>query len=66
MEGMCKCSHHKAVPMCIILIGLSFLLARLNILTEAAVAMIWPILLIIIGFTKIKKCKCCSGEGKCC
>jgi hypothetical protein len=59
MESNCKCGHHKTVPICIILIGLAFLLGRLNILTSEAVAMIWPVLIIVIGVTKLMKCKCC-------
>jgi hypothetical protein len=56
---VCKCTHHKIVPACIILIGLAFLLAQWNILTSEAVAVIWPILLIVIGGVKMAKCKCC-------
>ena len=56
---MCKCNHHKLVPACIALIGLVFLLGQWDILTASAVALIWPILLIVIGVTKLMKCKCC-------
>jgi hypothetical protein len=68
MEGICKCSHHKVVPVSIALIGLTFLLGQLGIFTDAAVAMIWPILLIVIGIFKMKKCNCCpvGQAGKCC
>ena len=61
MEGekTCKCVHHKVMPWCIILIGLSFLLLQLNVLTAYAVGIIWPILLIIIGVKKLMKCGCC-------
>ena len=55
----CACGHHKIVPVCLILIGLAFLLLQLNILTASAVAIIWPILLIVIGVKKLMKCKCC-------
>lgn len=56
---VCACPHHKMVPWCIILIGLTFLLGQMNILTMEAVGLIWPVLLIIIGVTKLVKCKCC-------
>jgi len=56
---MCKCTHHKIIPLCIALIGLAFLLAQINVLTAGAVAVIWPLLLIVIGVTKMVKCKCC-------
>jgi len=59
MENFCKCAHHKTVPVCIILIGLTFLLFQLNILTAAAAGIIWPVLLIVVGAAKMMKCKCC-------
>lgn len=59
MENNCKCTHHKVVPLCIALIGLAFLLLQLNILTSYAVGVVWPVLLIVIGVTKMIKCKCC-------
>ena len=55
----CKCTHHKVIPTCIILIGLTFLLLQMNVLTVAAVGIIWPVLIIVIGVTKLAKCKCC-------
>ncbi|MGD0576746.1 MAG: hypothetical protein ABSA74_01590 [Candidatus Staskawiczbacteria bacterium] len=56
---MCTCAHHKVVPACIVLIGLAFLLLQWNVLTAGAVGIIWPILLIVIGGTKMYKCGCC-------
>jgi len=56
---VCKCTHHKVVPLCIILIGLTFLLGQMNVLTAGFVAVAWPVLLIIIGIVKMAKCKCC-------
>ncbi|HSX24690.1 MAG TPA: hypothetical protein VLG69_01865 [Candidatus Andersenbacteria bacterium] len=57
----CNCPHHKAVPVCIILIALTFLLGTWGVLGESAVAVIWPVLLLIIGGTKLmaSKCSCC-------
>jgi energy-converting hydrogenase Eha subunit C len=59
-EKHCKCPHHKVVPLAIILIGLAFLLQALNYLSVGAVAIIWPILIIIIGLMKLTRgmCKC--------
>ena len=34
--GMCKCPHHKVVPVALILIGLSFLLNALGMLRSRA------------------------------
>lgn len=62
MEGnVCKCNHHKFVPLLIVLIGLSFLLQALQILTSDLVAILWPILLILAGLAKLsgRKCECC-------
>jgi hypothetical protein len=59
---MCKCPHHKMVPLMIALIGLSFLLGELGVLSIHAVNIIWPILVIIGAFTKMggNNCKCCT------
>jgi hypothetical protein len=56
----CKCPHHKVMPVAIILIGLAFLLETFNILSASSVAIIWPVLLIIIGAVKLGGCKCCK------
>ncbi len=58
-SGMCKCPHHKVVPVALILIGLAFLLQTFNVISGALVAMIWPVLVIIIGIVKLGGCKCC-------
>ncbi|MBI4137961.1 MAG: hypothetical protein HY472_01790 [Candidatus Sungbacteria bacterium] len=66
-EGMmkhkmtCGCTHHKVVPWAIILIGLTFLLGAFDVLTQQAVNVVWPILLIIAGGTKLAQhtCACC-------
>ena len=64
MEGdkkVCTCSHHKIVPVCIMLIGLAALVGQLGWLSAMWVGIIWPVLLIVIGFVKMKSqsCKCC-------
>jgi len=58
---MCKCGHHKIVPICIILIGLAFLAGELGVLAPDVVAASWPILLVVIGGIKLfgPGCKCC-------
>jgi len=62
MGKMCKCPHHKMWPLLIILVGLTFLLEAFGVFSSMAVNVIWPILLIIFGFSKM--CKCDSGMGK--
>jgi len=58
-KKVCKCTHHKIVPVCIALIGLVILLGGMNVLTPGFVSFVWPLLLIVIGVTKMIKCKCC-------
>ena len=60
--GVCSCKHHKAMPTLVVLFGLVFLLGYLNILTTAAVNIIWPILVIVAGVSKLSDgaCKCCK------
>jgi|GEM_PF-1052090 len=62
---VCKCPHHSVVPLCIALIGLVFLLGALGVLTSGVVAIIWPVLLLVAGLTKLSSkrgmCKCCSN-----
>lgn len=72
--GRCKCAHHYSVGALVALIGLLFLLGALGIVGDRVVELGWPILLLLIGLSKVTKryCKCCSSEsgkcegGKCC
>ncbi len=60
-KGMtCKCPHHKAIPVLIILIGLDFLLGATGTLSWNFVDVTWPILLMIGGIVKLVRCGCCS------
>jgi len=56
--GSCNCPHHKAIPVFIILIALTFLLGQWEMLAMSSVDVIWPILLGAIGVTKLMKGKC--------
>lgn len=55
---------HKMVPVYLVLIGVAFLLQALGVLSASLVAVVWPILLILIGVQKMmgSRCGCC---GKC-
>ena len=55
----CKC--HKVGPLLIVLIGVTFLLGALGYVSASMVAIVWPILLIILGLKKM-----CGGMCKCC
>ena len=56
----CSCSHHKIVPIILVIIGASFLLTQLGIITVVANSYIWPVSLILIGLMKLMSgnCKC--------
>lgn len=58
---MCKCPHHKMVPLFIALIGLVFLLQALGTISASFAEIAWPILLILIGLQKMfgGMCSCC-------
>ncbi len=63
--NMCKCPHHKVIPMMIFIIGLLFLLNVLNVITAMALSWLWPIAVMIIGLMKMMKgsCQCCGQGG---
>ncbi|MBI3442926.1 MAG: hypothetical protein HY007_04105 [Candidatus Sungbacteria bacterium] len=67
-SGMCGCMCHKMLSLLVAVFGLVFLLGNLSILTQGAVMVIWPVLVIAAGLTKMmkSKCTCCShGAGMC-
>ncbi len=55
---MCKCPHHKVVPLAVTLIGLAFLLQALGVLTAGFVDVAWPVLLVVAGLTKMSSGMC--------
>ncbi|OGZ70132.1 MAG: hypothetical protein A3F47_02200 [Candidatus Staskawiczbacteria bacterium RIFCSPHIGHO2_12_FULL_38_11] len=62
-NNVCKCPHHKVVPILVVLFGLTFLLGQWGIISWGAVNTIWPVLVILAGLMKIADksgmCKCC-------
>ncbi|MES2203338.1 MAG: DUF5668 domain-containing protein [Patescibacteria group bacterium] len=60
--GVCRCHHHKIIPLLIALFGLTFLLGNLDVLSAQTVNIIWPSLIILAGLSKIagRMCGCCS------
>ncbi len=58
---VCKCPHHKMMPILVILFGLVFLLGNMGVLSWALVGLVWPVLVIAAGGMKLAKgmCKCC-------
>lgn len=63
MKNMCKCPHHKVVPVLVVLFGVTFLLGAWGTLSWGTVNVVWPILVILAGLIKIGEksgmCKCC-------
>ncbi len=59
----CSCFHHKIVPALIIFIGALFLLNAIELLPENLLNILWPLMLILVGITKIfsGNCGCCSA-----
>lgn len=59
--GKCGCSHHKAMPVLVVLFGVLFLLGSLNVVTPDLVGTVWPIIVILGGLSKLMSgsCKCC-------
>ena len=63
MKNTCSCPHHKVMPILIILLGLTFLLEALGILTSGFAGIAWPVIVIAAGLMKWAEksgmCKCC-------
>ncbi len=59
--GMCKCPHHKVMPILVVIFGLVFLLGAMGTLDMRTVGIVWPIIVIVVGLMKLGgNCKCCS------
>ena len=58
----CQCPHHKMIPLFIVLIGLLFLIKAFGAFDAQTVAILWPLLLILIGLQKMfgSACSCCK------
>ncbi len=54
----CKCSHHKVGAVLIVLFGLTFLLGAMGVVSGMFVSYAWPILLIVLGLTKLMGGSC--------
>ncbi|MDO8523166.1 MAG: hypothetical protein Q7S12_02680 [bacterium] len=61
-NNVCKCPHHKMVPVLVVLFGLTFLLGALDVLSAGTVNIAWPILVVLAGLMKMMTgaCKCCD------
>ena len=66
-NNQCGCRHHRMVPMLLVLLGLTFLLGNLGVVSAEFVDVAWPVLVIVVGLQKMMglKCKCWDKMGKC-
>jgi len=62
--GMCKCPHHKVVPLLVVLFALAFFLKAMGVLSAGFVDLAWPVLVGLAGLMKLSKgmCKCNSSH----
>jgi hypothetical protein len=62
-QGKCSCPCHKMIGVFIVLIGLTFLLSALNVLSARIAEIIWPVLVILAGLKAMfgNRCNCCSA-----
>jgi hypothetical protein len=66
MQNICRCPHHKVIPLLVALFGLVFLLKGLGFVGEGMVAIVWPTIVLIAGLMKATEsyCKCCAGVNR--
>lgn len=59
--NVCRCVHHKTIPILIVVFGVLFLLGALEVISVRIVSIVWPLLVIAGGLQKMMqgKCKCC-------
>ena len=64
--GMCKCPHHKFIPVLLLLFALLFLLGALGTVSQSTVSIGWPILVGVAALMKLFEggCKCCKMPMK--
>lgn len=70
MENMksCRCPHHSATAVFLVLLALTLFLGNAGIIAEHTADMIWPVFLGLIGLQKLfgSRCKCCDKSSGCC
>ncbi len=63
MRNVCKCPHHKVMPVLVVLFGLTFLLEGWGVVSSSFAMTAWPVLVILAGLMKFGEksgmCKCC-------
>jgi len=58
---MCKCVHHKFVPVLIVVFALMFLLNALDFVSDRSLSIGWPVVVGLAGLLKMTegRCSCC-------
>ncbi len=66
MGKVCRCPHHKTIPVLIVIFALLFLLHAMGNLSDHALSLGWPIVLGLAGLFKIFAggCKCCGNPHR--
>lgn len=60
--SQCGCPCHMMMGIFVVLLGLTFLLGNVGVLTQYLVGILWPSIVILAGLKKMfaGKCKCCA------
>ena len=60
-KKVCSCPHHAMLPIFAVAFGLTFLLRGLGVLEPGIANIIWPIIVMAAGMTKLgsRFCTCC-------
>lgn len=63
----CNCPHHMLIPVFVALIGITFFLQNLELLTAHTAGIIWPALVALAGLQLLfsRRCKCHGEHGHC-
>ncbi len=58
----CGCVHHKIVPALLVVFGSLFLLNNYGALADSTLMVMWPLVVIIAGVSKMFSgaCSCCN------
>ena len=61
-SGTCGCPCHRMTGLFAVGVGVVFLLGALDVISQQAVSITWPIFVILAGLKKASRglCKCCK------
>jgi len=63
-KGKCGCPCHALPAVFVVALGVTFLLRALDVLSNHAAGIIWPIIVILAGLQMLfgRMCKCCATK----